>query len=32
MKGKREGEGIYKFKNGDQYIGLFKSNQFHGEG
>ena len=32
MKGKREGEGTYKFKNRARYVGYYKQNMKHGSG
>ena len=31
-EGKSDGYGIYKFVNGDLYVGEFKSDSFHGQG
>ena len=30
--GRMEGEGIYKYEDGTQYVGQFKNGAFHGEG
>lgn len=32
VKGKREGEGTYKFKNRARYVGYYKQNMKHGSG
>ena len=29
--GRMEGEGIYKYEDGTQYVGQFKNGAFHGE-
>jgi hypothetical protein len=31
-KGKRQGKGVYYFKNGDIYEGMFAESLFHGKG
>ena len=30
--GRMEGEGIYKYEDGTQYVGQFKNGAFHGDG
>ena len=30
--GRMEGEGIYKYEDGTQYVGQFKNGAYHGEG
>ena len=30
--GRMEGEGIYTYEDGTQYVGQFKNGAFHGEG
>ena len=30
--GRMEGEGIYKYEDGTQYVGQFKNGAFHGAG